>query len=96
MKQKKLSSIIASNPKEQKLRATLLSVKSGFFISKTELGKQLGCGDGAIEKWIRRWPWMKDYRVYIRPGGKQFRIAVFVNPKYKAQLLKQGIASENY
>jgi uncharacterized protein YjcR len=95
MKQSKFGTITA-DPKEEKLRKILESIKTGYFVQKAELAKELGCKERVVEKWMKQWGWMKDYRVYIRQNGAAQRSMVFVNVKFKAQLLKQGIAAENY
>ena len=95
MKQVKLNTVL-SDPKELKIRKILEKIKPGYFITKMELGNQMGCKDRVVEKWMSQWPWIRQYQAYIRINGTSQRTGVFLNQKYKAQLVKQGLASENY
>ena len=96
MPQLKLTAKVMGDPKEEKLRQVLGKIKSGYYMTKRELAQEIGCKDRVAEKWLRRYDWMKRYRCYMRLNGENVRTAVYVNPKFKAQLIRQNIATENY
>jgi len=82
-----------TNPIEKKIISALKSLKHGEGLTKVELAKKLGFQETIIVKWYRTIPVIKNYRVYIKQGTA-YR-AIFVNLKYKHELILRGKAKEN-
>ncbi len=69
----------------------------GEGFSKLELAEHFGCSNpSTVESWLRKYPKLSEYRVYIHINEGTTRSAVFVNKQYKQQLLNQGIGTERY
>jgi hypothetical protein len=72
-------------------------LKDGEGLTKRELAESFGFSSLAvIEKWMRVYPKLTDYVCYIQVNDGRNRTAIFVNKKYRKQLLDNKQATEIY
>ena len=78
-----------------KILSILCKLKHGEGLTKKELAQKLGfTSPTTIEKWTRKRPEINNHRVYVKTG--QSYMAVYVNMKYKHELILSGKVRENY
>jgi len=84
---------IRKHPMSKKIYDVLDELKKGEGLTKEELAQAFGYQQTVIDKWYKTIPGIKNYRVYIKDGCSYK--AVFVNLKYKHELILRGKAKES-
>ena len=81
----------------EKLIETIESEKDGNGLSKIELAGRFGFSSSAtVEKWVKRYPKLKERMCYIPIDGGKHRMAIFTNKKYRDELIRTKQATEYY
>ena len=73
------------------------SQKDGNGFTKRELALAFGyASEGTVDKWCRKHPKLTEYLCYVPINEGKHRTAIFVNKKYRQQLLDNKQATEIY
>ena len=72
-------------------------LRRGIGMTQIELAQHFGFNSAdTAQNWVRQYPKLRDYIVYIHINGGRQRTAIFVNPQYRKELIKSGSATEIY
>jgi len=70
-------------------------IKHGYFLTLQQAAESLGISVPGLQNRLRIYPELTIYRCYIR-GTTTTRRAIFVHPKYKAELIRKHVATDTY
>ena len=73
------------------------SQKDGHGLTKQEFAGKFGFSSLAtVDKWVRRYPKLREYLCYVPTNEGKHRMAIFTNKKYRDELVRTKQATEYY
>jgi hypothetical protein len=95
MKPQRLSDNMPVNLPKQQTIDLFNKIKPGYFLTLEQAAKELNIAVVGLQKRIINHRELVKFRCYIKKSAAT-RQAIFVHPKYRAELIKKGIATEKY
>lgn len=93
----KLSEIETRSNFLKSVEKYISNIPNGEGLTAQELAEKFGFrSNTTTQKWVRQYPKLKEYIVYVNINSGRQRSAIFVNKKYRDELLKSGAATEIY